>query len=298
MVDRDALAIAFASHNAELNDFHVKVYPSLDYERVEGPFSLILVNFPAKLGLKGLEVFVCGASEHLGVAGVLGIVVVRELTSVLERLLEDLGIRILYEEHKKGYSIFHVAFTENIPEPKRKYEREAMTVSLSKDYSVRTATGLPEFDTLSFGTFALFSLLRGLEGYDSVLVLEPGQGHAAVAVMDSLKPEELVLASRDLLCLGFAERNVRCNFGIEPETVHLPYLGDVPEQDLVLWRILRKDDLAVDTHNLGVLLKRRVKPLIAYGETRLLRRLLRKQPVAVLKEASERNYSAQLIRPV
>ncbi|MEM2885593.1 MAG: hypothetical protein QXF24_05835 [Thermoproteota archaeon] len=37
MVDRDASAVAFASHNAELNGLSTGVYPSLDY----GPGALL-----------------------------------------------------------------------------------------------------------------------------------------------------------------------------------------------------------------------------------------------------------------
>jgi 16S rRNA (guanine1207-N2)-methyltransferase len=295
MVDRDALAVGFALHNAKLNNLDVKVYPSLDYEQVEAPFSLIVTNLPAKLGRKGLEAFVYGASRHLVRGGVLCLVVVRELTRLLGHLLEDSAVKVLYEESRKGHTIFHLAFSSGVRVPEGKYERGAMRVSLSKEYNVRTAVGLPEFDSLSFGTRALFSLLRGLGGYGSVLVLEPGQGHVAVGVMNLLRPEELMLASRDLLCLRFAERNVRCNFGIEPETVLPPYVRDVPEQELVLWNIVRKDDFAGDTHNLGVLLKRE-EPFVVYGETRLLRRLLRKQPVDILREATERNYSARLLQ--
>jgi len=296
MVDRDALAVAFTSHNAELNNLHVTVYPSLDYEQAEGKFSLIVTNFPAKTGTKGMEAFVYGASTHLASDGVLAIVVVRELTAALEHVLDSPAIRILCREYRKGHSIFHVAFTAAIRPFTRKYERHEMILSLSRKYRVRTAVGLPEFDTLSFATRALFSLLKDIAGYSSVLVLEPGQGHGAVGVMDLLKPKGLVLVSRDLLSLRFAERNVRRNFHIKPLLKLVPYLENGLEQELIVWNIQRKSDLALNTYNLKVLLKR-TGPMLICGKAALLHTLVRNEAVTVLKETSERNYLAKLLRP-
>lgn len=297
MVDRDALAVAFASHNARVNDYNATVYPSLDYEQVVDTFSLIISNFPAKTAVKGLRAFVYGASEHLAGDGVLALVVVRELTKALELVLDNQAIRILYKEYKRDYSIFHVSFTAPIRSLERKYERKRMTLSFSRNYVVETAFGLPEFDTLNFGTRSMYSLLRDVADreYDSVLVLEPGQGHGAIAVMDSLKPSELVLGSRDLLSLKFAARNVSGNFNVEPSTTLSPYLQKAPEQELTVWSIQRKDDLALNAYNLKALLKG-TGLLLVYGRTSLLHALLRRERVKVLKESAYGSYSAQLLK--
>jgi len=298
MVDRDALAVAFASHNALVNDLRVKVYPSLDYEQVVDAFSLIVSNFPAKMEAKGLRAFVYGASAHLVGDGILALVVVRELTKALEQVLDNQAIRTLYKEYKRGHSIFHVSFTAPIRSLERKYERKRMTLSFSRDYLVETAFGLPEFDALNFGTRAMHSVLRTMTDrrYDSVLVLEPGQGHGAVAVMDSLKPAELVLGSRDLLSLKFAARNVRGNFAIEPRTALLPYLQKAPEQALTVWSIQHKDDHALNSYNLEALL-RGSGSLLVYGRASLLRALLREEPLTVLRESVCGGYGAQLLKP-
>jgi len=298
MVDRDALAVAFASHNALLNDLRVKVYPSLDYEQVVDAFSLIVSNFPAKMEAGGLRAFVYGASAHLVGDGILALVVVRELTKALEQVLDDQAIRTLYKEYKRGYSIFHVSFTAPIRSLERKYERKRMTLTFSRDYPVETAFGLPEFDSLNFGTRAMHSVLRSMADrrYDSVLVLEPGQGHGAIAVMDSLKPSELVLGSRDLLSLKFAARNVRGNFAIEPRTALLPYLQKAPEQALTIWSIQHKDDHALNSFNLEALLRGNGS-LLVYGRASLLRALLREEPLTVLRESVCGGYGAQLLKP-
>ncbi len=298
MVDRDALAVAFTSHNAQVNDLRVTVCPSLDYEGIRDTFSLIVTNFPAKTATKGLQAFVYGASAHLTGDGVLALVVVRELTRALELILDDHSINILYKEYKRDYSIFHISFTAPIRPPEKRYKRKEMTLSFSRKYAVKTAFGLPEFDSLNFGTLALYSLLRDMKNsvFDSVLMLEPGQGHGAIVVMDSLKPTELVLGSRDLLSLTFAARNVRNNFAVEPVTMLVPYLWNTPEQELTVWSIQRKNDLALNACSLKALLKGN-KPLLVYGQTSLLRSLLRKKPLTVLKESVYGSHCAQLLKP-
>ena len=131
--------------------------------------------------------------------------------------------------------------------------------------------------------------------HDSVLVLEPGQGHVAVGVMDLLKPMELSLFSRDMLALTFATRNVRNNFSIKPGSILAPYLKSVPEQELIVWKIRRKNDLMLNTHNLRVLLEGD-QPLLIYGKRTLLCELLKRKYPIILKNTINRNYSAQMIR--
>ncbi|MCW4035295.1 MAG: class I SAM-dependent methyltransferase, partial [Candidatus Bathyarchaeota archaeon] len=297
MVDRDALAVAFTAHNAELNGLSISAYPSVDYKQVEGKFSFIITNFPAKLGINGLQAFVYGASNHLTKDGVLALVVVRELTQTLLQVLEGQPINIIYKEHKNGYSIFHVTFSKPVCPPEHSYKRKEMVVPFSKKYPVKTSYGLPEFDTLDFGTRATYNLLKKMKDnkVSSVLVLEPRQGHIAIAALDILKPKEIVLCSRDLLSLSFAENNVKENFDVQTSTIIAPYLLGPPEQDLTIWSIQRKNDLALNTYNLQILLKSS-KPVILYGHVSLLETLLRKQSVTVLKESTQGKFVAQLIK--
>jgi 16S rRNA (guanine1207-N2)-methyltransferase len=294
MVDRDALAVDFALHNAALNRLDVSAYPSLDYEQAGGIFSLIATNFPAKMAPKGLAAFVYGASNHLSDNGVLAVVVVRGLAGKLDNVLDNSMMRVLYREDKKGYCIRHIAFNEKCPSSANKYERHKMELNLTTTYTVKTAYGLPEFDTLGYGTQCLLSVLEGMNGYGSVFVLEPGQGHVAIAVMDLLKPKELVLASRDFLSLTFARQNVADNFGFEPPTMHVSYLKNPPEQELTVWNVAHKKDFEPNAQNLETLLKSG-KPILVYGEKSVLRALLAKKSMTVLKEAAQKNYSAQLV---
>ena len=296
MVDRDALAVDFALHNAALNRLDVSAYPSLDYEQAGGIFSLIATNFPAKLAPKGLAAFVYRASNHLSDNGVLAVVVVRGLAGKLDNILDNSMMRVLYREDKKGYCIRHIAFNEKCPSSANKYERHKMELNLTTTYTVKTAYGLPEFDTLGYGTQCLLSVLEGMNGYGSVFVLEPGQGHVAIAVMDLLKPKELVLASRDLLSLTFARQNVADNFGFEPPTMHVPYLKKPLEQKLTVWNVSHKKDFEPNAQNLEILLKSG-KPMLVYGERSTLRALLAKKSMTVLKEVAQKNYCALLVEP-
>jgi len=295
MVDRDALAVDFSLHNASLNHLEVSVYPSLDYEQVEGNFSLIATNFPAKMETRGLEVFVYGASEYLSSNGVLAMVVVRELAGKLDRILDNSMIRVLYREDKKGYCIRHVAFNEKVPLPVDKYEKQKMQLKLTKTYRVKTAFSLPEFDSLGYGTQCMFSILMNMKDYDSIFILEPGQGHNAVAIMDLLKPRELIVASRDLLSLTFAKQNVANNFGFEPQTILVSCLKKPPEQELTVWNVLSKRDFNLNACNLQAIIKSG-KPLLIYGEKSVLRTLLSKESTIVLEEADQKNYCAQLVK--
>ncbi len=296
MADRDALAVDFALHNAALNHLDVSTYPSLDYEQVKGIFSLIATNFPAKLAPKGLTAFVYRASNHLSDNGVLAVVVVRALAGKLENILDNSIIRVLYREDKKGYCIRHIAFNEKCLSSANIYERQKMELNLTTIYMVKTAYGLPEFDTLGYGTQCLLSVLEGMNGYDSVCVLEPGQGHVAIAVMDLLKPKELVLASRDLLSLTFARQNVADNFGFEPRTKHVSYLKNPPEQELTVCNVANKKDFEPNARNFETLLKGG-KPILVYGEKSVLRALFAKKSMTVLKEVVQKNYCAQLVEP-
>jgi 16S rRNA (guanine1207-N2)-methyltransferase len=296
MVDRDALAVAFSLHNAELNRLDVKVYPSLDYENVEGNFSLITTNFPAKMTAKGLQTFVYGASQHLSTKGIFALVVVCELGARLKQVLSHQSIRVLYKEDKKKYCIRHVAFTRKINVPAGKYERGEIKIDLSRRYMVKTAFGLPEFDKLSFATRAANLLLKCMDSYSSVFVFEPGQGHIAIAVMDSLAPRKLTLASRDLLSLVFTERNVKTYFNIHPDKVLASYLQELPNTELVVWNVMRKKDKALIRLNLQAFLEGDV-PALIYGERVVIQRLLKKAVVTILAERVIRNGYACLVKP-
>jgi hypothetical protein len=68
---------------------------------------------------------------------------------------------------------------------------------------MRTAWGLPEFDSLSYGSEMLLTALSKLPVRDvrRAVVFNPGQGHVPVALWQLVRPGVIELADRDLLAL-------------------------------------------------------------------------------------------------
>jgi hypothetical protein len=81
------------------------------------------------------------------------------------------------------------------------------------EYSMATAYGLPEFDTLSYATDLLMRYLRNIKvsGIDNAVVLNPGQGHVPVILWKLLKTKNLSLVGRDLLALRISRLNLMLN---------------------------------------------------------------------------------------
>ena len=97
---------------------------------------------------------------------------------------------------------------------------------------VQTAVGLPEFDTLGFTTRLLFNMLNELpsEPIEHLLVVNPGQGHTAVAAWLSLHPQQITLVDRDLLALQTAVFNLQQN-GYPAERIHSHHQIGLPLLD-------------------------------------------------------------------
>lgn len=316
MTDRDLLAVKFTQHNALLNETDVTVLPALDYEGIKEKFSLIITNFPAKLEKQGLFGFIAKASRTLLAQGVFAIVVVQELCADLEDILVDLGdkVRLCYLEKKKGYTIFHLKFNDTI-EGEVNYQRGTLellneylqddgrlkvltTQGLQDDKRVKvlTARGLPEFDTLSYDTQLLISLLKGFSSApESLYVLESGQGHGVVAAALLCKSiKEISLNSRDLLALRFSKRNLEAYF---EKTIHLfpkPYLDTLPIADLLIWNVRSKNNLVVHEVN-AALLKQNRKKMLFYGEASLLEYLIAKYGFKCIKKVYNKGYVALLV---
>jgi 16S rRNA G1207 methylase RsmC len=229
---------------------------------------------------QGLEVFICGASHRLTEQGTLAMVVVRELRSEIDAILNgNSSITTVYEEHKAGHSIYHLQFTQRLKMPEESYERGWLNLALDKTYELRTARGLPEFDSPSFGSTALIKLLPKIGDCPSVFILEPGQGLSALAAADLLHARSISLASRDLLALKYSSDNLGRVFPGDIKTVALPYLSGPPLSDLIIWNLRGKNELSLHQWNLGIIKEASTKTVI-YGEKSLLLSLLEKNSCA------------------
>ncbi|GJM42316.1 MAG: hypothetical protein DHS20C20_25980 [Ardenticatenaceae bacterium] len=231
LVDRDALAVDFSQQNAELNELHnVSIYGSLGYDAVaEREFDLIVSNVPGKAGEAVIAHLIRGARPFLAKNGHMAVVVVTPLVPLVEKTLSEMpDTAVTLKETTANHAVFHYHFTESAKEEPQPafasgiFWRDMMEVGYKKlKFGMQTAVGLPEFDTLGFGTRLLFNMLNDMqqETVEHLLVVNPGQGHTAVAAWHMLRPQQITLVDRDLLALKTSRYNLQQN-GCPAEQIH------------------------------------------------------------------------------
>mgnify|MGYP000095648787 CR=1 FL=1 len=221
-VDRDALAVEYTRQNAELNGLAgITAYGSLGYDDVrEQDFDLIISNIPGKAGETVILSLLRDAVHFLKPGGLVAIVVVAPLAAIVAQALDDPGIEIVFQEARSGHAIFHYRFTDayRATQPpfasglaRGLYHRDAVTITAGAlAFPMQTARGLPEFDTLSYGSLLLLDNLTRLQGTNvgRVVVHNPGQGHIPVALWKLFNPDDITLVDRDLLSLRYARDNL------------------------------------------------------------------------------------------
>ncbi len=223
LVDRDALAVAYAKQNAELNQLSsVRVYGSLGYEAVsDKDFDLIASNIPGKMSERAIRHFLLDGHSYLAPHGFMAVVVVNPLRETVSQILSNApNVTILLQKPAARYTVFHFRFeAEERPSvPTNQitdiYHRDRMTVTAAKlSFPMQTARGLPEFDELGHHTRLLLkaSLRYNKDALQKLVVFNPGQGHIAVAAWYLYQPEQIVLVDRDLLSLHFSQHNLLQN---------------------------------------------------------------------------------------
>jgi len=225
MVDRDALAVAYSRQNAELNGLDgVDIYGSLGYDDVkQNSFDLIIANIPGKAGEPVITYLLREAGYYLTPGGLAAIVVVAPLEETVAKILESItGVEIILRRNRSGHAVFHYRFSgeANSLKPEQSalergvYHRQDVKIRLENlEYAMQTACGLPEFDSLSYGSEMLVKAIayaRGLK-IRRAIVLNPGQGHIAVALWKLIRPENMALVDRDLLALRYSRLNLLLN---------------------------------------------------------------------------------------
>lgn len=292
MVDRDALAVDYSRQNAELNGCpDVETYGSLGYDDVhKTDFDLVLSNIPAKAGQPVIAALVRDARHHLARGGLAAIVVVSSLEGfVTDLLARSPELRVVTHRRRRGHAAFHYEAVTNgrgvgpVGFERGVYDRRSVDLGVSSaSASLITVHGLSEFESPGHGTELLLEALADLKDRrpDVVLVWDPGQGYAPVAVAKRFQPSVLTLADRDLLALRASKRNlVRNGYDIKRielrHEVGIPAAGD-GRVDAIVGRIREDGDRAA----LEQLLDRaagRLRPrgaLIVSGSSTVISRLL------------------------
>lgn len=249
MVDRDALAVAFATENSRRNGWNdVEAYGSLVYDDVRpGHFDLVLSNIPGK-GTPALHRhWLLEAGAHLSDDGVVAVVVVRPLAPTVAQILAQVPdvLVLLHEEHST-HSIFHYRFRTPCAAgatamDSNVFSRGTVPIDVAGvGYELQTVYGLPEFDSLTFSSSLTITALRDLgQAVHRAGCLNPGQGHTAIALWRLFRPDHLTIVDRDLLALRATRANLVRN-GCPADRLTLVHgLG----LDATIWSDL---DLVVD----------------------------------------------------
>ena len=222
MIDRDALAVQFASLNAAANNMSdVLVYRSLGYDEIEPDrtFDLVVSNIPGKAGPGVTRELLTGAAQFLTPDGKCAIVVVASLAEQVENTLDQAGADVLHRHGNKSHVIFHYAIDSPAERaPSTSFERgvyDRTQVLLSRagvTWEATTTWGLPEFDSLGFQTELVIDVLVNaqLKG-PRTLVINPGQGHVPAAIAVQCSPSFMSVAGRDLLALKTSAANLGRN---------------------------------------------------------------------------------------
>lgn len=306
MVDRDALAVDFTAFNAHrLGLSNATAYGSLGYDDVRScAFDLIISNIPGKAGATVIRALLLDAHRYLADGGMVAIVVVLPLEQSVLDLLADPSIEVTLHQTTAAHAVFHYRFTSKPPNPgigdgfeQGTYDRGEVLFPLEGPaVPLRTAYGLPEFDTLSFETELLLKAYQDLDLIHprQAVIFNPRQGHLAVALWRRFRPATIDLVDRDLLSLRYARENLvrggcaAAAIGLHHQTELVPKGA---EPDLVVG-LLREDEgpdaIEAAIASAGRRLARGGSILLAGGSTPITRILKSKRIGAHLRAGKRR----------
>jgi hypothetical protein len=128
------------------------------------------------------------------------------------------GVEVILKQQRAGHTVFHYLFhgergagpTQSALE-RGVYDRGKMTLRVDRlEYDLRTAYGLPEFDSLSYDSDMLIKALSKMTNHklNTAVIGNPGQGHIPVVLWKLFRPGKINLTDRDLLALRYAQNNL------------------------------------------------------------------------------------------
>ena len=201
-----------------------EIYGSLGYDDLPcNDFDLIVANVPGKAGEAVIAYLLRESRYYLSPGGMMAIVVVAPLEEIVAKTLAATpGVEIILQRNRSGHAVFHYRFSAANTPPRPNlsafergvYHRQKVTMRLNNlEYTMQTAYGLPEFDSLSYGSEMLVKALFILRGREirRAAVFNPGQGHVPAALWQLLRPQNITLVDRDLLALRYSRLNLTLN---------------------------------------------------------------------------------------
>lgn len=240
MVDRDALAVAYAALNAELNDLSegTAVHPGLGWADVPSgrSYDLVVSNIPAKAGPEAIESWLLDGRAHTTADTLFAVVVINRLIDEVEAVLSGAGADIALQQANRGHVVVHyrlptdpLASERRAPPGLQLHDRGRRRFEVGKlGWEAETAWGLPEFDSLHHATRLAVKALRDIHprpGMEAAVV-NVGVGHGALALKAVIRPDHLHLFDRDLLALRLTSANLDAAGSTEAQhtTHHTPVI--------------------------------------------------------------------------
>lgn len=318
LVDRDALAVAFAQHNTALNRLsNTRTYGSLGYDEVvDRDFDLIASNIPGKAGERVIRSLLLDARAYLAEDGRVAIVIVNPLDEMVRDVLAQPDIEVLLHQTESAHTVIHYRFTSpraetGVPGAWERgiYDRDTLTFLLDEfAIPMKTVFGLPEFDTLGYDSILAFKSLQDLsqQEFKRICVFNPRQGLLPIILWRRYEPQQIALVGRDLLAIRAASLNLG-DHGVPSRAItrhhQVPLLPTAPAPDLAVG-FLRDDEgpeaIEAELLQAAEVLRPGTEALIIGGSTPITRvlksRAIDKAYQAVKRRRSKGNSTAILQR--
>jgi SAM-dependent methyltransferase len=244
--DPDALAVAFARHNARTNGLAQTVHARggiaysdfadgpanpADLANPESPtpsvaasprprvsasscYDAVVCNLPAKAGAEVHRMILLGAFHQLRPGGQVWLVVVEPLVERIDQILATDAVAPPVKIPHHGHVVYNYTFAAPPALPLDPYVRAVgqQFEYRKHPYRLTAFQGLSEFDSRNWTTDLVLHVFADVLGggkAESLVVCEPGQGHLPLlAWRIAGQVGEMTVLSRDLLALDATRRNL------------------------------------------------------------------------------------------
>lgn len=218
LVDKDALALQFAAENAKQNGLasNTHIYASLGLKDVVGKdFDLIVSNVPAKVGPAVLQHMLLDGHRLLAKNGSMAVVVISPIANQVNSILRQAKANIIYQRKWSSHEVFHYQLPGDCHHNDVRYpgidlyKRDELKFSYGgQELTIETTYNLPEFDQLSIPTAMLLAHLPAMKKSAAAMILNPNQGVVPLAVVKTLRCQEVHIVDRDLQSLEVSKHNL------------------------------------------------------------------------------------------